>query len=293
MEHSNIDGRTIAVTGSSGFVGRPLVKRLRQLGCQVLELDLANGVDAADWDQVKTTPRMDYVIHLAGKAFVPDSYENPIDFFRTNLLCTIDALELCRLHNAKMVFASSYVYGIPQYLPIDEDHPVSAFNPYASTKLIGEQICKDYHNHFGIRVVILRPFNIYGPGQDGRFLIPSIIEQAETGRIMLKDPTPKRDFVYIDDAIQAYIIALSYDKAAFDTFNIASGSSYSVREICDIVTRLYEKQIEVRFSDEKRPSEVSDILGSYNKAKALMNWVPRFNMQRGLENTFENAALLL
>lgn len=255
--------------------------------CLVKELDITNGVNMTNWDQVKSIPKMDYLIHLAGKTFVPDSYENAGDFFRTNTLSSINALELCRLHKAKIIVASSYVYGIPKYLPIDEDHPVSAFNPYASTKLLIEQMCKDYHKHFGVRVVILRPFNIYGPEQDERFIIPSIIRQANSGKIFLKDPVPKRDFVYIDDAVNAYINALSYNKADFEIFNIASGRSFSIQEICQFVTKFYDTPIEVHFSGEKRPNEVSDILGNYNKAKELLNWEPTFEMDRGLKKLVE------
>ena len=292
MEFSDFTGMTITVTGSSGFVGQSLVKRLHEKGYQVTELDFAKGVDLTDWNQVKSITGMNCLIHLAGKTFVPDSYENPGDFFRTNILCLINALELCRLHKAKMVFASSYVYGIPAYLPIDEAHPVSAFNPYAATKLIGEQICRDYHKHFGIRIVILRPFNIYGPGQDKRFLIPSIIAQAEKGRITLRDPVPKRDFVYIDDVTDAYMHTLLYDGSEFQTFNIASGLSYSVRQICDLVTRLYDKPIEVHFSCEKRPNEINDIIGDYNKAKELLSWEPTSDITKGLKRIVERRACI-
>lgn len=289
MECSDFKGNTVAVTGSSGFVGRPLVKKLCDIGCTVIEMDIASGIDLTDFNHIKNLPNLDCLIHLAGKTFVPDSYENPGEFFRTNIVSAINALELCRLHKAKMILASSYVYGVPKYIPIDELHPLSAFNPYASTKLLIERLCKDYHKHFGVKIVILRPFNIYGPHQDQRFLLPLIIEQAAKGAITLKDPAPKRDFVYIDDVINAYVSALSYDKSAFEIFNIASGTSFSVFEICEFVKDIYKTPIQIHFTGEKRTSEVSDIKGDYTKAKELLNWIPQFDILTGLKEVINSS----
>ena len=276
-------GKVAVVTGSSGFIGQHLVKALVEKGAKVVELDVKNGVDLTDWNQVSKIGSFDFLFHLAAKTFVPDSYQNPRDFYYTNITGTINILELCRIRKAKIIFASSYIYGNPQYLPIDEKHPIAAFNPYSETKIIGEQLCEGYHRNFGIPVVILRPFNIYGPGQNENFLIPSILKQAKTGAILLKDPDPRRDMLFIDDVVGAYMKAAEYDQRDYEVFNIGSGKSYSVRGIVNTVIDLLDHEIDVKFSGEKRKNEVLDTIADISKAKMLLNWEPKTTLRSGLE----------
>ena len=274
---------TVAVTGSSGFVGSYILRKLSELNVRVIGLDIRDGVDLTDWTQIRGLPRFDTMIHLAAKIFVPAAYENPREFYHTNIGSTINALEICRTHEAKMVFASSYVYGQPKYLPIDEEHPVSVFNPYCRSKVVCESLCEGYHRDFGIRVVILRAFNLYGPGQDKRTVIPSIIDQAETGRILLKDPQPRRDFVYIDDMVDAYVKAVQYEETPFETFNIAGGRSYSVKQIAETIARRVGDDIKVEFTGERRKNEVMDTVADTTKAKKLLEWQPKTGIEEGID----------
>lgn len=275
----------IAVTGSSGFAGSHLLKRLKESGSDVIALDIKNGIDITDWEKIRSIEKFDVLFHLAAKIYVPDSYENPRDFYYTNTTGTLNSLELCRIHKAKIVFASSYIYGNPRYLPADENHPIDAFNPYAQTKIIGEQLCEGYHRDFGVPVVILRPFNIYGPGQDEKFLIPHIIKQAKGGTIILKDPEPKRDMLFVDDVVDAYIKAAEYDQKDYDVFNIGAGKSYSVLEIVNTVIGLFDYEIDVRFSGEKRQNEVLDTIADISKAKNLLSWEPKTDLRDGLNKS--------
>ena len=132
------------------------------------------------------------------------------------------------------------VYGQPHYIPIDEEHPLQPTNPYARSKILGEELCRAYNTDFGVKCIILRPFNIYGVGQGKDFLIPSIIAQLRYGKIELKDPAPKRDFIYILYVIYAYIKAGEFS-GDFDVFNIGYGKSYSVKEITKKIEKVYEK----------------------------------------------------
>lgn len=273
---------TIVVTGSSGFVGSHLLKKLSELNVRVIGLDIRDGVDLTDWTQIRDLPPFDTMIHLAAKIFVPAAYENPREFYHINIGSTINALEICRTHEAKMIFASSYVYGQPKYLPIDEKHPVSVFNPYCRSKVVGESLCEGYHRDFGIRVIILRAFNLYGPGQDKRTVIPSIINQTKTGRILLKDPQPRRDFVYIDDMVDAYIKAVQYEETPFETFNIAGGRSYSVKQIAEMIARRIGENIKVEFTGERRKNEVMDTVADTTKAKKLLDWQPKTGIEEGI-----------
>lgn len=272
------------VTGSLGFVGKHLKAQLEENNVEVIGVDIKNDTDLTDWEQVKRIGEADVLFHTAAKLFVPDSYINPREFYRTNILSTINALELCRLHKAKMVYISSYVYGEPRYLPIDENHPTSAFNPYAQSKIICEQICQGYNRDSGIHVTIFRPFNIYGIDQNDNFLIPSIIKQAKNGKLFLKDPSPKRDFLYVSDAVSAYIKSseLELGNPNFVIFNIGCGNSYSVEEIVHEVCLHFPKGVKVEFSHEKRKNEISNTVADISKAKRLLDWEPKISFKEGI-----------
>jgi nucleoside-diphosphate-sugar epimerase len=265
----------IVVTGSQGFIGNRLVPVLINNGYEVTKLDLETGYDITNWDCIKGIKDFDLVIHLAAVSYVPKSYEIPREMFKVNMEGTLNMLELCRINNAKFIFTSSYVYGKPKYLPIDETHPTKAFNPYCQSKLIGEDLCRCYNKEFGVPVIIFRPFNIYGPGQNEDFLIPMIQKQIENYAIVkLMDSRPKRDFIHVDDIISAYCKAVTYDKISFEIFNLGSGISYSVKEIAEILVSQSEKEVPIEFSEERRHNEVLDTVANINKAKKELNWNP-------------------
>ena len=168
--------KTIIISGSSGFIGKNLINLISQTNkYQIITLDINNGIDLTQNEQLLSLPPFDIFIHLANLLYVPASYQNPAVFYRVNYLTTLNALELCRKNNAKMIYISSYLYGNPKYLPIDENHPINPTNPYAQSKYICEKLCEGYYRDFKIKTIILRPFNIYGIGQKGDLLIPEII----------------------------------------------------------------------------------------------------------------------
>ncbi len=276
--------KNIAITGSSGFVGKHLIVELRKHNVNVIELDIDNGFDLTNNNDIKCVPEFSTIIHLAAKSYVPDSFENPASYYKTNVIGTLNALELCRKYDAKMIYTSSYVYGSPRYLPIDESHPVSAFNPYAQSKLIGEDLCKAYNRDFNISVIIFRPFNIYGIGQNKKFLIPSIINQAHTGIIELKDPRPKRDFIYIDDVADAYLKAVFTNFNSIEIFNLGSGTSTSIQDLVDMIIRKIDKNISVKFTGEQRKNEVLETKADVSKTTKLLNWKPIIAIDKGVIN---------
>jgi len=158
--------KKILITGSGGFIGKALVKRLSGMEYAVTGFDLADG-DIAEEGALTHLEKEDifYVFHLAGKTFVPESWSNPFLFYRTNVLGTANVLEFCRKTGAGLTYVSSYLYGKPEYLPVDEKHPVKAYNPYSHSKLVAEELCRYYREQFPLGISILRPFNVYGPGQ--------------------------------------------------------------------------------------------------------------------------------
>jgi nucleoside-diphosphate-sugar epimerase len=279
----------IVITGSKGFVGNLLVEKLAaNKDIEIVEVDFVLGHDISNAETLNSVGEFDVMVHLAAKSFVPDSFINPQSFYQTNVMGTINVLELCRKYEAKMIFASSYVYGAPEYLPIDEKHPLKAFNPYAQSKLIGEELCRAYHRDFGINSIILRPFNIYGPGQPKHFLISSIIHQYKTGEIKLMDPKPRRDFVYVEDVVDAYMKAINIDIEGVDVVNIGSGVSTSIEEITSIVTQ--NSNSKVSFSGKKRKNEVLETIADISKAIKILQWEPYHDISSGIDRIMNSEA---
>lgn len=279
----DIKGKNVLVTGSSGFVGRYLVDRLRKEGARVFCFDITDGKDITQWTDWETIAGADAVFHLAAITFVPTSQANPRNTYHINLTGTVNALEYCRLHGARIVFASSYVYGNPDYLPVDEKHPVNPTNPYARSKVAGELICESYSKDFNVKCVVLRPFNIFGPGQRDDFLIPEIVGQIKSrDQVTLKDLTPRRDLLYISDAVDAYVKAASYDGSNFEVFNIGFGKSFSVRAVAETLIRLSKKDMPLTSLETKRRGEISETVADIRKAKELLAWEPVVAIDQGL-----------
>ena len=290
----NLNGKRILVTGSSGFVGKNLVEELKRHNVGVVTLTDPEGhrIDVRDWQKIKKINDIDMVYHLAAKTYVPFSFENPRETYEVNVLGTLNILELSRLRDVeKIVFVSSYVYGQPRYLPIDEKHPVQPTNPYMRSKVLGEELCRAYNNDFGIKCIILRPFNIYGVGQSGDFLIPSIISQLQGGKIKLKDSEPKRDYIYVSDLLNA-LIAAGKCNGYFEIFNIGYGESYSVKEIVDKIVQLYGKDVKINYKNERRKSEIMDVVADIGKAKEKLCWEPKVSIAEGLKRCVNHTETL-
>lgn len=266
--------RNILVTGSTGFIGKPLVRRLEQRGDTVHHFARSLGNDILDTSAF--TPFLgkgiDTVFHLAGLTFVPNSWSNPAEFYAVNSLGTQHVLEFCRSAKAHMIYTSAYVYGAPQYLPIDESHPVAPNNPYAHSKWLGEELCRFYAGSMGVKATVLRGFNLYGPGQDGRFIMPWIIMQAKEGKeIVVKDDTPRRDYIHVDDFVGACIHAMQ-STAQFRIFNVGSGYSLSVREVIEAVVCAAENNVSWRCTGEVRQNEIPDTVADCHAIKRDLGW---------------------
>ena len=274
---------SILVSGSSGFIGSHLLPVLRSAGHETIPITRQSG-DVADESMWKTLPRAEVVIHLAGKSFVPDSWKDPSAFIATNLLGTVGALEYCRKHQARLVFVSSYMYGDPSRLPIDEQAPLVAKNPYAFSKMLAEEACSFFGERFGIDVIVLRPFNVFGEGQSEAFLIPSIIKQVRQRRpINVKDLRPKRDYLYVSDMVDAIFRAVRGPKG-FNVLNVGSGMSHSVADVIEIVQDVWHTDLPVVSAEEQRQDEIMDVVADIRKAGRELDWKPRFSLREGLED---------
>lgn len=280
--------RKVLVTGSAGFIGKVLVWTLESHGFTVFPFDLEQGDIATDGSLAPFVDEgIGHVFHLAGKTFVPESWVNPSGFYQVNVMGTMNVLEFCRKTGARLTFMSSYLYGEPDYLPIDEAHPLKSYNPYSQSKLMADDSCRFYAKHFGVGVTILRPFNAYGPGQPGMFLIPEIIQKVldpEVSVVEVMDLKPRRDFVFVDDLVEALLFSREMDPGIF---NIGSGYSKSVEEI--ILQVMEESGIhkEYRSKGESRPNEIFDLYADIRQAAMKLGWAPRTSFESGIRQCIQ------
>lgn len=277
----------IAVTGSRGFIGKHLVPKLKEQNFEVVEISRETGYDLNQWNSVKDIDACDVIIHLAAKTFVPDSFDNPGEFYQTNLNLTINTLELARKWKAKVIYMSSYFYGSPQYVPVDEKHPLNPHNPYAQTKYMSEELCKAYSRDFDVPVIAFRLFNIYGPGQTGSFLIPEILEKIKNGgKITLKDPRPKRDYIHVSDVVAAIQCGIDYKHEEFQVFNLGTGNSVSVEDLVSTIQKYSPKAFEVEYTHEYRRGEVLDSVATVEHIEKNFNWKPKVSLDQGIQSLF-------
>jgi nucleoside-diphosphate-sugar epimerase len=274
--------KKVLITGSLGFIGQHLLNSLKETNYKTYECNRINGDLTLEntWIDIE---KCDYVIHLAGKSSIPDSWTDIHGFINNNTNITVNVLNYCRQHNSKLIILSTYLYGNPLKLPIDEFSEIFTINPYAFSKKVSEDLCKFYSENFGVRITILRPFNVYGVGQSNKFLIPSLITQILNGStISIKDLEPKRDYVYISDLIDSIIKCLSLDNK-FEIFNIGSGESYSVKEIIDIIQDKCNTNYPINTSNERRQNEVMNTIADISKAHKFLNWTPKKSIHEGID----------
>jgi nucleoside-diphosphate-sugar epimerase len=279
----SLQSKNILVTGADGFIGSHLVSALRAAGHVVFTHSRRQG-DIRSCDLIYED--VGHVFHLAARTFVPESWSAPLSFYEVNLLGTVNVLEFCRARGASITLASSYVYGSPARLPISEDEPLCAFNPYSQTKILAEETARYYQRQFGIAVTIIRPFNVYGPGQNRRFLIPTILTRAidpDQAAIVVADLRPRRDYLYVADLID--LLVRTAFRREGGIFNAGSGSSCGVGEVIALVNELLSVPKPVRSDNLMRPDEVSDVMADISRARAEFAWVPGVTLRDGLRRT--------
>jgi len=273
----------ILITGSSGFIGSHLKNGLASHGYEIASFNSCDG----DISKAKLNfTNIDFVFHLAGKSFVPDSWRNPKGFYEINVVGTLNVLEFCRNNNIGVLLMSSYVYGIPEVLPINENHPINPNNPYAHSKVLAENLCLFYQNHFNLPVCILRPFNIYGRGMNNKLLIAEIISQLydkKSKEIILQDLSPRRDYLFVDDLVEAMIML--FEKRKTGVYNIGSGESLSVEEIVKSI--IIASPIGKTYSSKNsvRKNEIPDVVADISKITSEIGWKPKHSFEEGIRKT--------
>jgi UDP-glucose 4-epimerase len=309
------EGRAL-VTGAGGFIGSHLVERLVHEGWQVRALlrygsraDIGNlrdvpgevlkdvervHLDVEDPGAVLTAVRgCSTVFHLAALIGIPYSYVAPQQYVATNVVGTLNVLEAARAcPGTKVVCVStSEVYGSACYTPIDEQHPLQAQSPYAATKIGAEKLAQSYGLSFELPVVVVRPFNTYGPRQSARAVIPTIIAQALWAReIRLGAVSPLRDFNFVEDTAAGMLAAAVAATRPGDVLNIGSGVAVTIGEVAERIQKLCGTSLPI-VTDERRvrpsASEVRELRCDAGRARAELGWQPRVALDEGLAATID------
>ena len=280
--------KSVLVTGADGFLGHHILRDLTGHGFDVLPKRRTDGdvTRSTTWDKF---PASDFLVHLAGLTFVPASWENPTDFVQSNSISTSHALDFCRKNKTKLIFLSTYLYSPKLSTPIKETDEIDPANPYALSKFLGEQLCSFYAKQFGVEVIILRPFNVFGSGQNSRFLIPSIISQATKGdEISVLDIRPARDYVFIEDLLDAVHKSITSD-LHFGIINVGTGVASTVEQLIFSLADVIGRELTIKSSNLERFGEISSTQADISQAKLLLGWQPKWSLSQGLREVWRDS----
>jgi dTDP-glucose 4,6-dehydratase/UDP-glucose 4-epimerase len=238
------------------------------------------------------------VMHLAALIAIPFSYAAPDSYVETNVRGTVNVLQAARHAGVRRFVqtSTSEVYGTAQTVPIKESHPLVGQSPYAASKIASDQMALSFHASFDTPVVVIRPFNTYGPRQSARAVIPTIISQLASGKrkIRLGAISPTRDFSFVTDTARGLIAGLTApaEQTLGQTINLGSGFEISVGETAEMIAEVMGTEIEIETDEARlRPanSEVERLWADNSKARQQLGWSPEFGgldgMRRGLEKT--------
>lgn len=300
------EGKMALVTGGAGFIGSELVRQLCQRDAKVtvlddfssgdpeslskLEIELIHG-DIRSRKLVKAVMAGQSIIfHLAARPFIPACYHYPTQFLDVNVNGTLNVLLTALETKPELIVyvSSSEVYGTAQYTPMDEEHPTNPHSTYAVSKLAADRLCYTLDKEHGIPIVILRPFNTYGPRETHPYIIPEAISQlARTSSLKLGDIDTSRDFTYVTDIVHGLLLAGERPDLQGEVINLGSGKDIRMRDLVCLIAKLMEKDdVKITTDPAKyRPYDVKQLIADNQKAKRLLKWEPKVPLEEGLNQT--------
>lgn len=316
--HNNFKRKKVLITGGLGFIGSNLARRLLDLGAEVTLVDSlipeyggnlfniagienrlrVNISDVRDEHSMRYLVQgQDYIFNLAGQTSHLDSMQDPFTDLEINSRAQLSILETCRKYNSdvKIVFASTrQIYGKPDYLPVDEKHPIRPVDVNGINKLAGEWYHILYNNIYGIRSCALRLTNTYGPGmriKDARqtFLGIWIKLLLEDKPFEIWEGQQLRDFNYVDDAVDAFLMAAESEKADGQIFNLGGDEAISLHDLGNMLIEIYGKGkfITKTFPVKRKRIDIGDYYSDYRKIKKELGWAPNLSLREGLARTIE------
>lgn len=308
-------GKKVLITGAEGFIGSHLTERLVELGADVTALVQYNSFnywgwidtfdketkdnitvvtgDIREYDGMKKVIKgQDLVFHLAALIAIPYSYHSPMAYIRTNIEGTANVLEACKECRVEKIIhtSTSETYGTALYVPIDENHPLQGQSPYSASKIGADKIVESYYRSFDLPVATIRPFNTYGPRQSSRAVIPTIISQILSGKkeIKLGSVTPTRDFNYVADTVEAFLMIAKSKKTIGEVINAGSNYEISIGNLVEKIANIIGEEITILCDEERlRPenSEVNRLWADNTRINELTGWKPKHSLDEGLTKT--------
>jgi nucleoside-diphosphate-sugar epimerase len=299
----------IVVTGGAGFIGSHLSIRLRSLGHEVVIFDsMGSGIspllaqgdnglisgDILDMERLSGAMKdAEFVFHNAAMRSIPLSMKEPLGTSRVNIMGTLNVLEAARKGAAKVILASSSsVYGSVR-TPLREDMPMDSRSFYALSKEVNERHAKLYHELYGMDVICLRYFNVFGPAQDSKGdyspVIPKFIDALISGKrpVIFGDGSQKRDFTFIDNVVHANVLAINAGKEASGrAFNVGQGEMHSLNEILGLINGFLGTKIEPVY-EKPRAGDVRDSLADLALSGKMLGYRPAVTFRDGLERTVD------
>lgn len=309
------DKTKILVSGASGFIGSHLTERLVKEGSCVKAFVHYNSRN--DWGNLEYLPNeildkieiipgdltdpfsvekavegVDMVFHLGALIAIPYSYIAPWQFISTNVQGTVNILEASRKFSVRKIIhtSTSEVYGTAIYTPIDEGHPLQAQSPYSASKISADKMAESYYRSFELPVSIVRPFNTFGPRQSARAVIPTIISQAITSKIIkIGSLEPVRDLTYVEDTVDGFLAVARSDQVIGEVVSIGNGKGISINDLVHLIMEIMGKEDTeiISENDRIRPekSEVFELICQNQKARELCSWGPKCSLREGLQKT--------
>jgi UDP-glucuronate 4-epimerase len=277
----------VLVTGSSGFLGSAVSKRLSQTGYNVFGVD-KDVVDVRNRNTFLSAClnfKPSVIFHLAGLTGMPQSVLAPDDYFSANVDTTISVLEACRkIGGIRIVYASSSaVYGSHVLPALETDQISLPENPYAATKQISENLISMYSKLYGFPSVVLRVFSAFGPGQKEYTALYKFVDAIvhETPLILFDNGLAKRDYIYVDNCVDGMILALNH-REGYDVFNLAQGENLSLIDIVKLLESIIGKTAQIKFKVSPL-GVISSLPADINKIRERCGYEPAISFRAGLE----------
>ena len=274
----------VGITGVRGFIGSAVAHHLRDRQIEVVELDsLLRGRE-----QVIPPEELDWVLHFAAITSIADAFKKPGFIYHNNIEATLKALDTAIMTQSMFLYMSSYVYGHPRYLPIDERHPTEALNPYMGSKLAGEIISKQLCAQHEIPYIILRGFNIYGDSHHKGRLISDMLEAACQQRpIMVNDPIPMRDYLYINDFLSLVEKIVDTSPVPSGIYNVGYGEAYANIDVAKLFCKLIHENYPLEVGATSRRNDVKEIYADRGLVSQTFSWEPQYSLELGFNDLLQ------